>query len=211
MKKWFLKFYKTLFDFFGYRNWWPGETIHEIIIGAILTQSTAWINVEKAIKNLRQNNLLCINKLKGCDENMLASLIKPTGYYNQKAKKLKKISEFFSDYSFDKFKALPLEKARELLLSVWGIGEETADSILLYAFEKPIFVIDAYTKRIFSRHGVCKENIKYAKLQKIITDNIPKDTDLYNDFHAQLVELGKNFCLKSNPKCDKCPVRDFKI
>ena len=204
-----MKFYNLSKNHFGFLNWWPGETFTEIIIGAVLTQNTAWINVEKAIKNLKDNDMLDFNKLLDSDEKHIASLIKPSGYFNQKAKKLKKIADFFSKHTFDDLKSMDLMVLRESLLNIWGIGKETADSILLYALDKRIFVIDAYTKRIFQRHGLWNEDISYDDMQKIIMDNIPEDLSLYNDFHAQIVELGKNFCKKNRALCNECPISPY--
>ncbi len=210
------KIYSVLYKTFGPQGWWPTtpkNKLHpkhhgkvpkndkqkfEIIIGAILTQNTSWKNVEKAIFNLNKAKLVDIDKIKKVNIKKLASLIKPSGYYNQKAEKLKIAAEFFS-----KNKSI----SRHELLAVKGIGPETADSILLYAFQNPSFVIDAYTKRIFSRIGLCKPNIKYNELQEIFHQNLSKNTKLFNEYHALIVELGKQFCTKT-PKCSNCPIKD---
>jgi endonuclease-3 related protein len=168
----------------------------EIIIGAILTQNTNWKNVEKAIFNLNKAKLVDINKIKKINKKKLASLIRPSGYYNQKAEKLKIVADFFSKNK---------NPTREQLLEVKGIGPETADSILLYALNKPFFVVDAYTKRIFSRIGLCNGKCSYDELQKLFHKNLPKKTKLFNQYHALLVELGKNFC-KKKPLCKECPL-----
>jgi endonuclease-3 related protein len=206
--------YKKLYTEFGPQGWWPitpenefhpkhngiipktAKQRFEIIIGAILTQNTSWKNVEKAIFNLNKAKLVDIDKIKKINLKKLASLIKPSGYYNQKADRLKIIAEFFSKNNSPK---------REQLLQVKGIGPETADSILLYAFQNPYFVIDAYTKRIFSRIGICKKDVKYEDLQSVFHKNLSKDTKIFNEYHALIVELAKQFCTKQ-PKCDNCPI-----
>ncbi|MEK6861197.1 MAG: endonuclease [Nanoarchaeota archaeon] len=203
-------FYKKLCNHFGPRGWWPtlergysednktriltDAERFEISIGAILTQSTSWKNVEKALKNLKQKNLLDKDKLREIDINRLAEIIKPSGYNNQKTKKIKEFIKFLDSKK---------EINRENLLKVWGIGKETADSILLYAYRQPIFVIDTYTRRIMNRIGF-KEN-NYDELQELFMKNLPKDDKIYNEFHALLVELGKNIC-KKEPLCEKCPL-----
>ena len=166
--------------------------------GKILTQNTSWKNVEKAIFNLNKEKLVDIKKIKKINLKKLASLIRPSGYYNQKAEKLKIAAKFFS-----KNKA----PTREELLDVKGIGPETADSILLYAFKKPYFVVDAYTKRIFSRIGICRQDIKYDELQLFFHKNLQKDAKLFNEYHALIVELGKQFCTKK-PKCKDCIIKN---
>jgi len=204
--------YNKLYKSLGPQGWWPltlegfeskhyaGEPktanhIFEIIIGAILTQNTSWKNVEKALYNLSKNNLIDINKIKRIKKQKLAKLIKPAGYYNQKAERLKIIADFLSKNK---------EPKREQLLEVKGIGPETADSILLYAYNKPFFVIDAYIKRIFERLG-CKAK-DYKEWQKLFMNNLPKDIPLFKEYHALLVELGKNYC-KKKPVCNKCPIK----
>jgi len=201
-----LEIYKILLNHFGHQNWWPAETRDEIIIGSILTQSVSWQNVDKALNNLQQNNLLSIEALHNTTAEEIAPLIIPTLYHNVKAKKLKNFSDFlYEKYegNLDKLFSVSLPKLRKEVLSISGIGEETADCILLYVGQKPSFVIDAYTKRIFHRLGYTDDNISYHQLQKFITDRIPLDLDLYQDFHAQLVMLGKDFC-KPKPKCEGC-------
>lgn len=162
----------------------------------MFTQNTSWKNAEKAIFNLNKDNILEINKIKSINQKKLANLIKPSGYYNQKAERLKIAAEFFSKNK---------SQTRQQLLEVKGIGPETADSILLYAFNQPIFVVDAYTKRIFSRIGICKDECKYDGLQNIFHENLPKDHKLFNEYHALLVALGKKYCTKQ-PNCKECPI-----
>lgn len=198
--------YTILLNHFGFQNWWPvhsgTDRFLEVSIGAILTQNTNWKNVEKAIENLINNNVLSWDKLEKIDTQKLKNLIKPAGFYNQKAVYIKNFIK--------KIKGLPEEKiTRDLLLSIKGIGEETADSILLYGLNRPYFVVDAYTKRIFYRLGIIKtKNISYKKLQEMIQKSVDKDIDVYKEFHALLVELGKSYC-KKKPLCEKCPLNEL--
>jgi len=163
----------------------------------ILTQNTNWNNVEKCIYNLNKNKLIDIDRLKEIKTGKLAQLIKSSGYYNQKAVKIKNFIGFITENKIDALKKLSTDKLRENLLSVNGIGKETADSIILYAFEKPIFVIDAYTKRIFSKLGMCNEDIDYDELQRMFTDNLNKDVELFKEYHALIVRLGKEKTLNT--------------
>ncbi|MEK6841358.1 MAG: endonuclease [Nanoarchaeota archaeon] len=181
-----INLYNNLLKEYGKQNWWPYATKNkqlEMCLGAILTQNTSWNNVEKALSNLNRKDLINKDKLAKISVKKLAFLIKSSGYHNQKARKIKEFIKFLNSGK---------EITRENLLDIWGIGPDTADSILLYAYNKPYFVIDAYTKRIFSRLGYCKEDIKYEELQNLITNKIPKDVDLYKEFHALLVKHGKN-------------------
>jgi endonuclease-3 related protein len=193
---------------FGFLDWWPGETRDEVIIGAILTQNTSWKNVEKAIANLRKEKMLDLKKIAGINIRKLEVLIKPSGFYKQKAKRLKG----FVVYLFGNYKNLDelfdngVPELRKELLSLNGIGMETADSILLYAAEKPIFVIDAYTRRSMSRIYLRRKEFGYEELQSLILRELPKDLRLYKDFHAQFVELGKRYCRKTEPVCAECPL-----
>ena len=203
--------YELLLKTFGPQNWWPGETTDEIIIGAILTQNVNWKNVETAIENLKQNNLCTIEQIHNSNIEDIAPFIRSTLYYNQKAKKLKNFAEFlFTEYNGDLNRMFRTEigKLRMQLLQIKGIGEETADSILLYAAGKPVFVIDTYTKRIFSRLGITKPDWNYSQYQRFFMANLPQDVPLFNDYHAQIVHLGKNFC-KRKPLCDECPLNNF--
>ncbi|NQV17832.1 MAG: endonuclease III domain-containing protein [Armatimonadetes bacterium] len=203
--------YKTLLNSFGHQNWWPGETADEIIIGAILTQSVSWKNVETAIEKLKQNNLCTIEQIHNANKEEIAPLIRSTLYYNQKAKKLKNFANFlFQKYdgNLQKLFQTNTNILRKQLLSINGIGEETADSILLYAGNKCVFVIDAYTKRILSRIGLTKPEWSYARYQQFIMNNIVHDIELFKDYHAQIVYLGKHFC-KTKLSCEKCPLEKF--
>lgn len=190
--------YTILEKEYGNQHWWPTQSNNkrfEIIIGAILTQNTSWSNVEKTIKNLDKFNFLRKDAIRQLGEEELAQLIKSSGYFRQKAKKLKTIVEFLDSKK---------EINHENLLEVWGIGKETADSILLYAYDKPIFVVDTYTKRIFSRIGIINENIEYDELQKLFTENLENKLELFKEYHALIVKLGKEVCLKRNPRCSEC-------
>ena len=213
-----MEMYEAMRLHFGPRKWWPCSEPSstpagklEICIGAILTQNTNWGNVEKALENLRAAGLMSIPKLrtKRCDS--LGKIIRPAGYYNVKAKRLKNFIRFVSD-EFDGniavFLNRPTDKLRCDLLSINGIGAETADSMILYAAKKPTFVVDAYTKRIFLRHGLIEEPTDYETLRDFCQTNIPKSVKLWNDYHAQIVAVGTNFC-KPTPHCNHCPLENF--
>lgn len=193
---------------FGFLNWWPGETRDEIIIGAILTQNTSWKNVEKAIVNLKKRKKLGLKEISRISKGDLETLIRPSGFYRQKAERLKEFAVYiFKNYkNLDEFFDNDVLELRKGLLSLNGIGMETADSILLYAAEKPIFVIDAYTRRSMSRIYLRKKEFGYEELQSLLSGGLEKKLDLYKDFHAQFVELGKNYCRKTNPLCGECPL-----
>ncbi|SNR82534.1 endonuclease III domain-containing protein [Desulfurobacterium atlanticum] len=203
----FLNVYEVLFKFFGPQNWWPADDRFEVCVGAILTQNTSWSNVEKAIRNLKVHGYLSPERILELDSDILKSLIRPAGFYNQKAERLKIFSRFLLESGgFESLSKLSNYSLRETLLSLKGIGKETADSILLYAFSKPIFVVDAYTKRLFYRLGLIdSEKIDYDKLRKIIEGNIPADITIYNEFHALIVRECKEFCRKK-PVCENCPI-----
>jgi endonuclease-3 related protein len=194
---------------FGKRNWWPGETELEIIVGAVLTQNTSWKNVEKAIDNLKYYNALDLQTLFEMDRETLALIIKPSGFYNIKSSRLKNIiNVIYNDYSSNilNLKELDMCDARKRLLKINGIGKETADSIILYALNKPIFVIDVYTKRFLKNHRLYKEESDYDTIQRFFMKNLPNDTYLFNEFHALIVCLCQNFC-KNVPLCSKCPLK----
>ncbi len=201
--------YQRLYKSFGPQHWWPGKTPFEVIIGAILTQNTAWVNVEKAINNLRKKSLLTPKALKRVLPKTLATLIRPTGYYNQKTKKVKNFIRFLFDNYQGSLKKMFLEDflvLRSKLLNVNGIGPETADSILLYAGNSPIFVVDAYTRRILSRHNLISYQASYSEIQNYFMDNLENEIKLFNEYHALLVCLGKEIC-KPKPNCRICPLR----
>lgn len=203
------KIYKRLYKVFGPRGWWPAEAPFEVMVGAVLTQNTSWNNVEKAILNLKREKLLTPQRLNKVRVARLAKHIRPAGYFNVKAKRLKSLVGFlFKEYKGDlkRMRGEDIGTLRAKLLAVHGIGPETCDSILLYALDKPVFVIDAYTKRIFSRCGIVDEGVPYENLQSIFMENLPKDVKLYNEYHALIVQLGKDVCRK-NPKCDLCCIK----
>jgi endonuclease-3 related protein len=200
--------YQNLFDKFGPQNWWPGETRLEVIIGAVLTQNTAWKNVEKAIKNLKNAGFINVQGLMDVEPKMLAELIRPSGYYNIKSLRLKEVITFLSrNRGIENLLDHKSLELRNNLLKLKGVGEETADSILLYAFQKPIFVVDAYTKRVFSRVGLLDEGMHYGEVQTFFEKNLKKDAALYNEYHALIVKLGKEYCKKKEPLCNGCPIR----
>jgi len=203
--------YLLMRNHFGHRDWWPGDTPLEIIVGAILTQNTSWKNVEKAIGNLKAHRTLSVNGLREVPEKKLATWIRPSGYFNQKAKKLKAFIRFLDENyrgSIAAMRRADLERLREELLDVKGIGPETADSILLYALEKSVFVVDAYTKRIFTRHYYFDPDPTYDEVQEKFELACKEDVELYNDFHAQIVATGHQFC-KPSPRCEGCPLESL--
>lgn len=208
-EKYLLEIYYTLEKEFGKQNWWPGESSWEIVVGAILTQNVSWKNVEKCIENLKRSNCFEFEKMKENKTEKIAEMIVPSRYYNLKAKKLKAFIGYLADNHQGKLEDLfkmNLEGLRKELLSIWGIGEETADSIILYAAEKESFVVDAYTKRIFNRLGFFADNITYSEMRDFFMQKLPRDIKLYNDYHAQIVVLGNRYC-KSKPSCIDCPLQ----
>ncbi|MFA4853745.1 MAG: endonuclease III domain-containing protein [Candidatus Omnitrophota bacterium] len=201
--------FRRLYSKFGPQHWWPAENSFEVIIGAILTQGTNWLNVEKAIARLKAKKVLRPEKLYRMSPAKISALIKSAGYHNIKARRIKEFLKFFFEvYKGDlkKMSQANPRQLRKLLLSVNGIGPETADSILLYALNKPVFVVDAYTKRIFSRHGLIKEEADYAQVQDIFMRNLKNSVKMFNEYHALLVRLGKDYCRKQDPKCVICPL-----
>lgn len=203
--------YRLLFKKFGPQHWWPAKTQFEVMVGAVLTQNTNWKNVEKAIANLKKVSCLTPDAIDNYGHARLATLIKPAGYYNVKAKRLKNfVRSYVNDFGGKaaNLKKLPVEKSREWLLSINGVGKETADSILLYALDKPVFVVDAYTKRILERHGLVPGEVTYDEVQDIFTDNLEKDVKLFNEYHALIVMTAKNYCRKT-PKCNECPLNGW--
>jgi endonuclease-3 related protein len=242
------KIYQALLDQFGPQKWWPGDTAFEVIVGAVLTQNTNWKNVEKAIVNLKREGLLSIEQLHKVSLERLAQAIKPAGYFNVKAKRLKNVVAFIMkrypdagtrlslnrrrkafrsgfrpveacndgfqstglhDGSLDVFNQQSLDHLRRELLSINGVGPETADSILLYAFDKPAFVVDAYTKRFLTRHNMVSAEVGYQEVQKIFLDALDLDVKLFNEYHALIVKVGKDFC-KPHPKCEDCPLQNIR-
>ena len=198
---------------YGPQFWWPAETRFEVIVGAILTQNTNWGNVEKALKNLKDNNHLTPESLRQISSSQLANLIKPAGYFNVKTQRLKNfINFFYKEYrgNLQEMEREDLSVLRPKLLNVNGIGPETADSILLYAFDKPIFVVDAYTKRILTRHSLVDQEVDYHVIQNIFMQTFESDFKLFNEYHALIVQVGKDFC-KPKPQCEECPLKCFLI
>jgi len=207
-KKILIDIYNALFHKFGPQDWWPGDSPFEIAVGAILTQNTNWGNVEKAIQNLKQEKCLSAKKLHDMPHRTLAAFIKSAGYFNVKAKRLKNFLSFLSNHyngSMKRLQRADTVQLRGSLLEVNGIGPETADSILLYALGRPVFVIDAYTKRVLHRHGIVSDDVTYHEMQELFHNNLPEDVQLFNEFHALFVMTGKDFC-KPRPRCDGCPL-----
>ncbi len=201
--------YKVLYRKHGHRRWWPGDSRFEIILGAILTQNTSWKNVEKAIAKLKLHRVLNADALYRLPEKKLARLIRSAGYFNIKANRIKHFLNFlYEKYggSLSKMFTRPGPLLRQELLEVKGIGPETADSILLYAGNKPFFVVDAYTKRIFSRHHFFPHTASYDEVQAFFMKHLPPDVSLFNDYHAQIVHIGNTLCFKREPDCNSCPL-----
>ena len=201
-----MSIYRELYGANGDQNWWPAETVCEVCIGAILTQNTSWSNVERAILNLKAAGLLELENIVSSGTEKIAELIRPSGYFNQKAVYIREFCSFLKKHNLKGIKDMELMDARDLLLSVKGIGKETADSILLYALDFPIFVIDAYTKRIFSRLGLLNQDIDYEHAQEFFMSHLLTDVELFKDYHAQIVNLAKYHCTKK-PKCTNCPLK----
>jgi endonuclease III related protein len=203
------EYYNALFTAFGPQHWWPGKTPFEVIVGAILTQNTSWTNVERAIANLRRANLLTPAAMEKSSPAVIESLIRSSGYFRQKARKLKAFCSFLRyEYSgsLKKMFAQPTAVLRQQLLGVFGIGPETADSILLYAGGHPVFVVDAYAKRMMSRHGWIEESAKYEDVRWVFERRFPGDAARFNEFHALIVQTGKRYCRRQEPLCGECPL-----
>jgi endonuclease III related protein len=206
-----MEFYHMLRAHFGHRNWWPAKSQFEVCVGAVLTQNTAWKNVAKAIENLETASALDALTIYDLPPAKLAELIRPAGYYNVKAGRLRNFVKHLVEKhggELNSLFALPLDQLRAELLSINGVGKETADSMILYAARKPIFVVDAYTKRVLVQHSLVSEDADYNSIQELFQDNLPIDEALFNDFHAQFVAVGHHYC-KKRPLCDKCPLQTF--
>jgi len=204
--------YRTMLDFFGPQHWWPGDTPLEIMIGAVLTQNTNWKNVERAIDNLKRADMLSVEKLVKIHPSELAELINPAGYFSVKAKRLQNLMRFvWQNYEGDlaQFFAQSANSLREELLSVSGVGPETADDIVLYAAKKPTFVVDTYTYRIMLRHFFIAQDDDYQAIKSMFEDHLPAEVELFNEYHALLVAVGKNYCKPRNPRCDECPLNIY--
>ncbi|MGB8647486.1 MAG: endonuclease III domain-containing protein [Anaerolineae bacterium] len=201
--------YARLYARFGPQHWWPGESRWEVMVGAVLTQNTSWRNVEKAMQNLKHAGKLDPAAMRRTRAATLARLIRPSGYFNLKATKLHALVRFlFKRYEGDPARMVggDLRAQRAELLAVYGVGPETADSILLYAAEQPVFVVDAYTRRIFARLGLCAETASYDALQALFMRHLPPDAGYFNEYHALIVMLGKDICKKRAPRCAECPL-----
>lgn len=212
MRQRLLNIFDTLLDSFGKRNWWPGESPLEVIVGAVLTQNTSWKNVEKAIANMKSAGIMGIDELYNAESDLLAQCIRSSGYYNLKSVRLKNIiNVIYNEYnsSIELLKGIETYTLREILLDIKGIGEETADSILLYALDKPVFVVDAYTKRFLKNHGLYDGRYNYCDVQAFFMENLPLDVYIFNEFHALIVALCQKYCLKA-PQCENCPLKEDK-
>jgi endonuclease III related protein len=201
--------HERLSKHFGPQHWWPAQEPFEVMVGAILTQNTNWTNVAKAIINLKQAKLLTPQNIYELNISRLAELIKPAGYFNIKAQRLKNFVQwFYGSYqgNIDRLINQDHQSLRQQLLDIKGIGPETADSMLLYALQKPAFVVDTYTYRILSRHEVIQDETTYEELQTLFHDNLRNDVPLFNEYHALIVRTGKEYCKKSNYKCNDCPL-----
>ncbi len=203
--------YDALMARFGPQDWWPGGTPFEVMVGAVLTQNTNWKNVEKAIENLKRQRLLDPFALHAVPVERLGELIRPSGYYNIKARRLKNLTALLVEEYAGDLQALfsgPLDEVQRRLLRVRGVGLETADSIILYAAERPTFVIDSYTCRVISRHGLVMPGACYEEVKSLFEDNLPRDVRLFNEYHALLVRVAKEYCRK-RARCQGCPLEGF--
>jgi len=206
-----LEIYQRLYRFFGPQHWWPGETPFEVLVGAILVQNTAWSNVEKAICRLREEGLMCPKKLYALKDRELEEFIRPVGYYRIKARRLRNVLRYLvtkHNGSLEQMFSLPIDQLRCELLEINGVGPETADSIILYAGNLPTFVVDTYTLRVFSRHGWVEPEMDYHSLKEFFESQLERDAALYNEYHALLVRLGKDYC-KKQPRCEGCPLESY--
>ncbi len=204
--------YEAMLRELGPSGWWPAESPLEVAVGAVLTQNTNWRNVSRAIDNLREAGMLDGAKLMALAPEDLAELIRPAGYYRLKAGRLRNLLAFLDrecQFDFSRLKEQEMEELREGLLSVRGVGPETADSILLYALDMPSFVVDAYTKRILNRHNLVTEDVEYHEMRELFMDILDPDPQVYNEYHALLVRTGHAWCKKRQQQCDSCPLRDF--
>ncbi len=206
--------FRRMFEAFGPQHWWPGDTPFEVAVGAILTQNTSWRNVEKAINSLKKAGVLSVSGILSLDDEKLAELIRPAGFFRLKSRRLKAFVEWLDRMGgLDALRERPIQQLRDELLSIKGIGPETADSIILYALEKPIFVVDNYTRRILARHGLTDNSLlsDYDVLRTAIERCFEPDTELFKELHALLVKVGKEFCKKNSPACGSCPLNGLKI
>ncbi|MEM8946270.1 MAG: endonuclease III domain-containing protein [Planctomycetota bacterium] len=203
--------FDKLVDRFGPQHWWPAESPLEVIVGAVLVQNTSWRHVERALDNMRRNQLLSVDRILAAEVTALETLLRPAGYFRLKAQRLRSVMQFIQrDYhgSIDAMKLVDMNTLREQLLGVNGIGPETADAILLYALDQPAMVVDAYTRRVYARHGWVKYDVDYHQLQQHLVGELPAKVTIYNEMHALLVEVGKTYC-RTAPQCDKCPLAEL--
>jgi endonuclease-3 related protein len=206
------EYFDALFEAHGAQHWWPGRTRFEIIVGAILTQNTSWANVERAIAALRREKLLTPAGIQHVSEGRLARLIRSSGYFRQKARKLKKFAEFLQvrhGGSLNRMFQTPTASLREQLLGIHGIGPETADSILLYAGKHAVFVVDAYTRRILQRHNLAEGKESYEDIRMLFEQSLPPSEPLFNEYHALIVHTGKHFCRVRQPLCEGCALKEY--
>ncbi len=199
----FNEIYRSLLNHYGPQHWWPGDTAFEVMVGAILTQNTAWRNVESAINNLKRADLLAADKIINCPDAELAQLLRPAGYFNIKTRRLKNLCVLLHNVGFEQLREMPTREMRQQLLSVNGVGPETADAILLYAFQRPVFVIDAYTRRIFSRFGLVSGNEAYEVLRARFEGALDASAAINNEYHALIVQHAKQAC-RVKPECGCC-------
>ncbi len=205
----FLRIYKTLFKYYGPQHWWPGEIPFEIMIGAILTQNTSWRNVELAINNLKERGLLTPQGINKMSIQRFRKLIRPAGFFNIKAERIRTFVRYFLKEYKGNIRKMQKEETsflREKILAIKGIGPETCDSILLYALEKPVFVVDAYTRRVFSRHNIISGEATYSEIQLVFENNLKRDASLFNEYHALIVRLAKDKCKAKEYDCESCPL-----
>lgn len=205
------QFYDALYKRYGAQKWWPAETPFEVMLGAVLTQNTSWANVARALNNLKEAGLFSPGKLQKVDAEQLAKLIRPAGYFNVKARRLRNLLDWlFENYqgSVEQMLADDLSRIRPSLLTVSGVGPETCDSILLYAAHKPTFVVDTYTYRVLVHHNLIWEDATYEDIKALFEDNLPEDVALYNEYHALLVRVGKEYC-RPEPRHKGCPLEPF--
>ena len=200
----FRQVYQSLFKHYGPQHWWPAESPFEVMVGAVLTQNTAWSNVERAIANLKDNNCLSADQILAVPESNLAGWLRPSGYFNVKARRLRNFCQWYKDAGeYEAVRCLKTNLLRKQLLSVNGVGYETADDILLYAFERPVFVIDSYTRRLFNRLGLTEKDYGYESLRETFEKSLPHNVKLYNEYHALIVVHAKEVC-KKKPDCSRC-------
>lgn len=203
------RYYRRLYRHFGPQHWWPGRTRFEVVLGALLTQNTSWANVERALGNLRRAGVLTPQRLPRVSSSRLARLLRPSGYFRQKTRAVRGFLKHLNNHyrgSLARLLGRPTAELRDELLALRGIGEETADSILLYSASRPVFVIDAYTRRVLARHGLARADASYAELQDFFHRHLPADAKLFNEYHALLVAVGKNYCHRQQPDCAACPL-----